>query len=85
MYEIYTSNNKVEKKLLKYIDSRKDIKGKLERLKINPRKECGAHSLRGNLKGKWSCWLGSNLRLIYIIDNEKNIIWIEDMGTHKVY
>jgi len=85
MYEIYTSNRKVEKRLQGYVNSRKDIVEKLRRLKNNPRKECGAHPLKGKLKGKWSCWLGSNIRAVYIIDEQKKIIWIEDVGSHKVY
>ncbi len=85
MYEIYSSNKKVEKKIIDYIVSRNDIKSKLERLKMNPRKECGAHPLKGRLKGKWSCWLGSNIRLVYIIEDEKRIIWLESVGTHKIY
>ena len=58
---------------------------KLDRLKINPRKECGAHPLHGKLKGKWACWLGLNVRMTYIIDDVKRIIWVEDVGTHKIY
>jgi len=55
MYRIFTSNKRVEKKLKYYIESRKDILKKLRRLTNNPKKECGAHPLKGKLKGKWSC------------------------------
>ena len=55
MYKFFTANSKTEKKLKEYIKTRKSIKNKLERLKINPRKEIGAHPLHGRLLGKWSC------------------------------
>ena len=57
----------------KYISFRQDIKNKLDLLKINPREYNGAHPLHGRLKGKWGCWLGSNIRAIYIINNKENI------------
>lgn len=85
MYEIYIANSKAEKILNKYLETRKDIKGKLERLKQNPRGELGAHLLHGRLTGKWSCWLGSNIRMIYSIDDAKKIIYVEYAGTHKIY
>ena len=85
MYNIYSSNKKVEKKLDYFLSIRKDVIQKLERLKINPRRECDAHPLHGKLRGKWSCWLGSNIRMKYIIDDQKMIIWIEDIGSHKIY
>lgn len=37
MYEIFMANSRVEKALNKYLQIRKDIKNKLERLKQNPR------------------------------------------------
>ena len=85
MYKIFISNKKVKKKLNQYLVERKEIVSKLDRLKINPRNECGAHPLHGELKGKWACWLGSKIRMIYIIDNENQIIFVEDVGTHKIY
>lgn len=80
-----TRNKKVEKRLNDYIDQRSDIIDKLKRLKINPRKECGAHPLHGELKGKWACWLGFNIRMVYKIDDADKIIMVEKLGTHKVY
>lgn len=62
MYKIFISNKKVKKKLNQYLSERGDIKLKLDRLKNNPYRECGAHSLRGQLKGKWACWLCSRPR-----------------------
>ena len=85
MYKIQIANNKVEKRLLEYIELRNDIKGKLDRLKLNPRRELDAHPLHGKLFGKWSCWLGSNIRLIYVIDDIEQSITIEAVGTHKEY
>ena len=71
MYKIFTANNKTEKILLKYISLKQNIKNKLDLLKLNPRKYNGAHPLHGRLKGKWACWLGSNIRAIYSINDKK--------------
>ncbi len=85
MYKIFTANSKVEKRLQKYLILREDIKDKLEKLKNNPRKELDAHKLHGRLKEKWSCWLGSNLRIIYSINDYNQKVIIEAIGTHKIY
>ena len=85
MYKIFTANAKTEKRLLEYFSLRQDIKEKLERLKESPRKANGAHSLHGRLDGKWACWLGSNIRAIYSIDDKRKIIIIEAVGSHKIY
>ena len=85
MYKIFTANNKTEKILSEYIFQRKDIKNKLDLLKLNPRKYNGAHPLHGRLKGKWACWFGSNIRAIYSINDKEEIIIIEAVGTHKIY
>ncbi len=85
MYGVFTANSKTENILQSYIRQRGDIKNKLDRLKLNPRRECGAHPLHGRLAGKWSCWLGGNIRAIYIIDDERQLIIIEAVGTHKIY
>ena len=85
MYSIFIENKKTEKKLNEYIQFRQDIKDKLDKLKLEPRRANGAHPLHGKLDGKWSCWLGSNLRLIYIIDDKKQIIIIQAAGSHKIY
>lgn len=85
MYEIFTANSKAEKRLIKYINSRKDIKEKLEKLKVQPMKANGAHPLHGRLKGKWGCWLGANIRLIYSINEKEKQIIIEAVGSHKIY
>ena len=85
MYNLFTANNKTEKILYEYFSFRRDIKEKLDKLKIEPRKANGAHPLHGKLYGKWGCWLGSNIRMIYSIDNKKKIIIIEAVGSHKIY
>jgi len=37
------------------------------------------------LKGKWSCWLGLKIRMIYEIDDLNKLIIVEAIGTHKIY
>ena len=68
-----------------YIKERQDIASKLQRLKQSPRTEIGAHPLHGRLADKWSCWLGSNIRMIYSIDDSAKKIIVEAIGTHKIY
>ncbi|MBM3233976.1 type II toxin-antitoxin system mRNA interferase toxin, RelE/StbE family [Candidatus Pacearchaeota archaeon] len=85
MYKIFTANSKTEKRLMEYICSRDDIREKLEKLKVEPRRVNGAHPLHGRLEGKWSCWLGYNIRMIYSIDDKKEMIIIEAVGSHKIY
>lgn len=85
MYNLFTANSKTEKRLRKYISSRNDIKDKLDKLRENPYKANGANQLHGKLVGKLACWLGSNIRIIYIIDETKKAIIIEAIGTHKIY
>ena len=85
MYEIFLPKTKIEKIFYEYIESRNDIKDKLKRISINPFKESGAHPLKGKLKGKWSCWLGSNIRMIYKIDVKNKKILVLSIGTHKIY
>ena len=80
-----TANRNVEKKLRDYIAIRDDIPNKLDRLKINPRRELDAHPLHGRLLGKWACWLGSNIRIVYSINDYERLIIIQAIGTHKVY
>ena len=85
MYKIFTANKKTEKILQEYLAHREGIKNKLGLLKIDPRRANGAHQLHGRLKGKWACWFGSNIRAIYSINDETQIIIIEAVGTHKIY
>lgn len=85
MYKLFIANYKAKKRLIEYTKLRKNIKNKLERLKSNPRSELGAHPLHGRLAGKWGCWLGNNIRMIYSIDDSNKLIIIEAVGTHKIY
>ena len=85
MYEIYTANSKTEKMLKMYLGLSKDISAKLGRLKLSPRGELDAHPLHGRLTGKWSCWLGYDIRIIYSIDDADKRIIIEAIGSHKIY
>lgn len=85
MYELFTANTKTEKRLIDYLRERADVKNKLDRLKENPKSACGAHPLHGRLTGKWACWLGSNIRMIYIINEQNKQIIVESVGTHKIY
>ena len=85
MYEIYTANNKTDKMLEYYIKKRSDIFNKLQKLRQSPRTEIGAHPLHGRLAGKWSCWLGSNIRMIYSIDDKNKRIIVEAICTHQIY
>ncbi|HVY01152.1 MAG TPA: type II toxin-antitoxin system mRNA interferase toxin, RelE/StbE family [Candidatus Nanoarchaeia archaeon] len=85
MYKIYTASPKVERKLNAYLVLRNDVKYKLDKLREDPRRNCGAHPLKGELSGRWACWLGSNIRMIYRIDDLNKIIEVLVVGTHKVY
>jgi len=85
MYEIFTANSKIEKQIQEYLLLRKDIKDKLDRLKESPYGANGAHKLHGKLEGKWACWLGSNIRVIYIINEVMKKIILVAIGTHKIY
>ena len=85
MYEIYPANRRVERELIELLQNRSDILDKLRRLKEEPRRALDAHPLHGHLKGKWSCWLGYNLRMIYVIDDANKRIEVEAIGSHKIY
>ncbi|MEK6951922.1 MAG: type II toxin-antitoxin system mRNA interferase toxin, RelE/StbE family [Nanoarchaeota archaeon] len=85
MYTINIIKNKVDKKLREFMKERQDIAKKLDRLRLDPRKECDAHPLEGRFKGQWSCWLGSNIRMIYLIDDKRKLIIVLAVGSHKIY
>ena len=85
MYKLIIIKSKTEKRLNEYIATRFDIGVKLDKLRELPRKANGAHPLHGKLSGKWTCWLGSNIRLIYRIDEENKAIEIDAVGPHKIY
>jgi len=83
MYKITTRNKRAEKQFYQYIN--KNISEKLELLKQNPRGKLGAHKLKGKLKEFWSCWFGSNLRMVYEIDDKNKEIIVVAVGSHKIY
>ena len=85
MYKLTTRSKKAEKQYYKALESRQDIPGKLEKLQEDPRKELDAHKLKGKLKGKWSCSLGADIRMVYEIDDDKKEIVVVAVGSHKVY
>ncbi len=85
MYLLVVANTKTEKRLREYLSLRNDIKDKLDKLRIEPRRVNGAHPLHGALAGKWACWLGSNIRMIYIIDDARREIIVMAVGSHKIY
>ena len=85
MHKTRTANTWVEKRLRKYIRLRPSITAQLDRLRGNPKKALGDHPVRGRLAGKWSCWLGSNIRAVYRIDDVRKQVIIEAVGSHKVY
>lgn len=85
MYRLTTRSRKAEKQFYKALESIKDMSEKLEKLKLNPRRELDAHKLKGKLKDKWSCWLGGDIRLIYEIDDKTKEIIVCAVGSHKVY
>lgn len=85
MYSIYIQSKKAQKILEEYIKFRTDIRDKLNKLKLDPRRSNGAHPLHGKLEGKWSCWLGSNIRMIYVIEDKNQKIIVQVIGSHKIY
>ena len=85
MYEFTTRSKKAEKQFYEVLNSREDIHEKLTKLQENPRQELNAHKLKGKLSGKWSCYLGWDIRLVYEIDDENKEIVILAAGSHKIY
>ena len=85
MYKLTTRSKRAEKQFYNVINSREGIAEKLEKLKIDPRRELDAHKLKGKLEGKWSCSLGSDIRMIYEIDDDDKEIVVVAVGSHKIY
>ncbi|MAE13541.1 hypothetical protein CMO92_03170 [Candidatus Woesearchaeota archaeon] len=83
MYSFTTRSKKAEKQFYEVIKQRKGIKEKLQELQKDPHKKLDAHKLKGKLAGKWSCYLGGDIRLVYEIDNEKKEIIVCAAGSHK--
>ncbi len=83
MYQFTTRSKRAEKQFYEVLNSREAIREKLRLLQENPRQELSAHKLKGKLEGKWSCYLGWDIRLVYEIDDENKEIIITAAGSHK--
>ena len=83
MYEITTRSKKAEKQFYEILISRESIKTKLEMLRNDPRGQINAHKLKGKLEGKWACYLGYDIRLVYEIDDKNMEIVVVAAGSHK--
>ena len=83
MYSFTTRSKKAEKQFYEILNSREGIKEKLEKLKSDPRVMFSAHKLKGRLEGKWSCYLGYDIRLVYEIDDANKEIIVVATGSHK--
>jgi|TARA_Y100000310_G_C20394723_1_gene674534 addiction module RelE/StbE family toxin len=83
MYEMTSNSRKAEKQFIQNVNDK--IKERLELLKENPRKNLDAHSLHGKMRGKWSCWFGSNQRMVYELDDINKLIIVFAVGSHKIY
>ena len=85
MYKFATRSKKAEKQFYEFVNLRKSVSEKLEKLKEDPRKHLDAHKLKGKLEGKWSCSLGYDIRMVYEIDDENKEIVVVAVGSHKIY
>ena len=83
MYKLTTRSKKAEKQFYRYLNE--SASEKLKKLMENPRTELDAHKLKGKLKGKWSCSLNYDLRIIYEIDDKNQEIIVVAVGSHKIY
>ena len=83
MYKLTTRSKKAEKQFYSYLNE--SASEKLKKLIQNPRKELDAHELKGKLRGKWSCSLEYDTRIIYEIDDENKEIIVTAVGSHKIY
>lgn len=85
MYEITMRSRSVEKQLHDVLHTRPAIIKKLEKIKQDPRRALEAHKLKGEWEGKWGCYLGWDIRLIYKIDDKNKQIIVFAAGSHKIY
>ena len=83
MYNFTTRSRKAEKQFYEVLNSREIIREKLQKLKNDPRGQFNAHKLKGRLEGKWSCYLGYDIRLVYEIDDHNKEIVVVAAGSHK--
>ena len=84
-YSIEVSTAKIEKRLRDFAQKYPAIKSKLRRLQQNPRKGVDAHSLHGEFEGLWSCHLSRSpdIVAVYFIDDQKRVIGILRIGSHR--
>ncbi len=85
MYRLTTRSRRAEKQFYSIIEARPSIKEKIKQLQEDPRRYLDAHKLKGKLEGKWSCYLGGDIRMIYEIDDDNKEIVIVAAGSHKIY
>ena len=83
MYDFTARSKKAEKQFYEILNSREIIKIKLEMLRKDPRGQFNAHKLKGKLDGKWACYLGYDIRLVYEIDDTNQEIVVVAAGSHK--
>lgn len=83
MYKLTTRSKKAERQFYDILNSRENIREKLEKLRNNPRAELDAHKLKGKLEGKWACILGYDIRIVYEIDDKNKEIVVVAVGSHK--
>ena len=83
MYKFTTRSKRAEKQFYQVLSLREAIKNKLEMLRNDPRGQFNAHKLKGKLEGKWACYLGYDVRLVYEIDDENKEIVVVSAGSHK--
>jgi addiction module RelE/StbE family toxin len=85
MYTIVTQSKRAQRQYEQALYALNHIHKKLVLLQHNPRRALKAHKLKGKLQGKWSCWLASNVRLVYEIDDIHEQIVVFSAGSHKIY
>ena len=90
-YPSFLSQMKKYNEKYKHLKNFKELKKEvINALKNSPRKyiPLNAHPLQGNMKGFWSISTGLNSnrdRIIYVIDDESNVIYLKSIGDHSVY
>ena len=85
MYRLTTPSKRVEKMVLQAVSRDSTIRTKARELCLHPRTALFAHKLKGKLAGKWGCSLGYDLRMVYIIDDDRKEVVVLGIGTHKIY
>lgn len=84
MYTFRAVTKKVKRKLF-YIKKSSRVRTRLQLVRVDPRRNSGAHKLKGKLSGAWSCVLAADVRMVYEIDDEEHVIYVLKIGSHKIY